>query len=613
MSSPADQSIKDKARYFLTNARWVWWISWDTSPALLLGVLFCKSLNSAMPAALAWVGRCFINAIADASKGGIKELDPILPWIFLSMVLVIIGESVNILTQFFNHRLNDNLSLRIDMDQLKHAARLDVSWFEDPNFQDVTERAQQNASAHFTGFLQKMFDLIFNIIKMIGLVLILFAIDPIIVLVTIPIVFPFVLFKWSQSKARFNKEYTRATKRRWRNYFISMLTGRSSVAEVKLLNLAPILIKRFRELTIEFLKEDRRIYSREFIGNFAFSVIFAVIFYILFGRVARGVLSGDLTVGDIAMFAGIAGVLRGLLSSLAVQASGSLEEILYINNLSTFLNVLPIIKNGSEKTSASCHGTIEINNISFTYPGSKQNVLHDISLCVKPGERIALVGKNGAGKTTLVKLIARLYDPDKGSIMLDDVDLRKLPLDYLYSRISFVFQMTNHYEATAADNIAYGDWRNIIKREQVKNIARIANVHSMIEIMPEGYDTMLGRKFGKYDLSTGQWQRIAIARAIARSNSSILILDEPTSDLDAQAEYGLFTHFKKMVAGRTTILISHRFSTISLAQRIIVMDQGRIVESGTHNELIDKGGHYAVLYGLYRDQMNNAVSSTYGT
>jgi ATP-binding cassette subfamily B protein len=213
---------------------------------------------------------------------------------------------------------------------------------------------------------------------------------------------------------------------------------------------------------------------------------------------------------------------------------------------------------------------------------------------------VALVGENGAGKTTLVKLIARLYDPDGGCILLDGVDLRELSTDALYEQIAFVFQSFGRYEATAGDNIAYGDWRRLMSdRKRVEEIARRAGAHGLIEKLPHGYDTMLGRMFGEHDLSTGQWQKIAVARAFAR-NASLLILDEPTSNLDARTEYSLFCQFRELARGRTTIIVSHRFSTVSMANRIFVMDQGQVVESGTHDELLARAGNYAELYELHR-------------
>ncbi len=602
MNSPENRLLKDKTKNLLVNARWVLKVTLDTSPSLFIGLIICKSVNSAFPAALAWVGRGLINSIVDASRAGAGNMDPVLSWIVLSLVLVLANEVINVITRFIQRHLNEEIRLKIDLDKLSHAAALDVSWFEDPNFQDVAERSKQNTSAHFTGFLQKVVDLTTNILKGIGLILVLLAIDPVVVLIMLPIVFPYVLFKWSQSKARFNKEYTRATKWRWSNYFASMLSNRSSVSEVKLLKLAPLLIEKYRSLAREFIKEDRRIYTRGLIGNFIFSVIFAVLFYVLFGRIARGVLAGRLTIGDVAMFAGAAGHLRVLLNSFAQQASGAVEDMLYIDNLAELFKIEPLIKNTSGKSFASSYGEIAVRNVSFTYPGSKRPTLSNISLHVKPGETIALVGKNGAGKTTLAKLIARLYDPNQGSILFDGVDLRELSLEYFHSQISFMFPIINRYEATVAENIAYGDWEHLKHTEQIKDIACLANVHDMIVEMPDGYETILGRRFGEYDLSGGQWRKIAISRAIARKTSSVLILDEPTSNLDAQAQYALLSRFRELAAGRTTIIISHRFSTIRLAQRIYVMDKGRIIETGTHSELIAREGHYADLYRFHQHQ-----------
>jgi ABC-type multidrug transport system fused ATPase/permease subunit len=243
--------------------------------------------------------------------------------------------------------------------------------------------------------------------------------------------------------------------------------------------------------------------------------------------------------------------------------------------------------------------------VTFTYSGPNEPALKDISLYIKPGETVALVGENGAGKTTLVKLIARLYDPDEGSILFDGVDVKELSLVSLHSKISFVFQTFGRYEATVGENIAYGDLRKVMDdTEKIEQIARLAGVHNMIQAMPQGYNTMLGRIFGEYNPSEGQWQQIALARAFAR-HAVLLILDEPTSNLDARSEYELFSRFQEVAQGRTTILISHRFSTVSMADRILVMDKGQIVEQGTHQGLITQGGHYASLYRLHLRQMKN--------
>jgi ATP-binding cassette subfamily B protein len=415
---------------------------------------------------------------------------------------------------------------------------------------------------------------------------------------TIPIIIPYIHFKWSQSKMRFEKEYYRATKRRWSNYFVSILTNHKALPEIKILKIAKLLISRHQQIISEFIKQDRNIYFREFTGTFIYSVIIAIVFYALFTRVSWLVIEGRLTVGDVAMFAGATKQLFNLLTSIADQVSMVMEEALYIDNIITFKKTEPAITSSAGKALKKCEGKIQIKNLYFSYPGSRRPILSDLSLDIEAGETVALVGRNGAGKTTLVKLIARLYDPDKGCILLDGVDIKALSIDYLRDQISFVFQDGNRYEATASENIAYGDWDNIKSKSQIEKIAHIADVDKMIKSMPDAYETMLGRKFGEYDISGGQWQKISIARSIAKQHSSVFILDEHLKGLDMDAQNRLIAHFKQITGTRTSIIISHLSSSIRLADRILFLNQGRITETGTHEQLIALGGEYAAMYNI---------------
>jgi len=252
---------------------------------------------------------------------------------------------------------------------------------------------------------------------------------------------------------------------------------------------------------------------------------------------------------------------------------------------------------------AQAKGEIAFRNVSFAYPGSEKLALSNVSFDIQPGETVAVVGKNGAGKTTLAKLLARFYDPDVGSICFDGMDLRAYALDSLYRHIAPVFQKPVHYEATLSENIAYGNSGALLHEpEQIVRIGQSAGIAPIAEQLPHGYETSLGRRFGAYDLSEGQWQQIALARALAR-DATLLILDEPTANVDAAAEHQLFQRFRRLAQGKTTILISHRFSTVQMADRIIVLDQGKVVEVGSHQELIAREGYYAALYGSHHREM----------
>ena len=385
---------------------------------------------------------------------------------------------------------------------------------------------------------------------------------------------------------------------------MELLTRSQQVAEVKLLGLAPLLLNRFRALIAEFRDRNKKLQLWLLRGDIAFGILSTIAIYLVFTRVIFQILAGQLTLGDVALFGGVAARLRPTLQN-SITAIGKMRMVtLHIANLRGFFNVNPktAITTGM-LTPSSSQGEIELRHVYFTYPGSQQPALSDISLHIRPGENVALIGENGAGKSTLVKLIARLYEPDKGEILFDQIDIQQLSLDNLYQRIALVFQDFALYEATVFENIAFGNWEFFLKHpEEIESIARKSGIHDMITTLPKGYDTRLGRRFGQVNLSKGQWQQIAITRALAR-NASLLILDEPTASLDVRTEYQLFSKFENLTKEKTTILISHRFSTVKMADRILVMDKGRIVERGTHDELVAKAGLYNELYNLHQRQM----------
>ncbi len=605
MDSQPESNSPYSFRDLWHNARWALAVTWSTNRVLTLGLVAATLLGSLVPAGSAVVARSLVNEVVGLIKGTTLDVSSVIPWLALGLGLALLDALVSLAGVFIQQRLYDDLNLEVTLRLLQHASGLDLATFEDPRVQDIRDRAEQNTARHFVLFVSTSLDAATGIVQVVSLTAVLAVIEPVLTLALLPLFVPYLIFQWRLSRARYSEEHSRTTKRRWTRYFVSRLTSHQTVAEVRLLDLAPLLIKSFRELMEEFRQRDRKLYRRGLVGGVVFALLTTTAYYLAFARVALRAAVGALTVGDVAVYGGAAVRLRNTLESVVRSASQSLEQALYISNLREYLGITPRLTKAGSLRPPAPRGDVLLQSVSFTYPGTAAPAVSDITFHIRPGETVALVGENGAGKTTLAKLISRLYDPDRGRILLDGTDLREWDLEYLYRQVSCVFQSYGRYEATVADNIAFGDWTKLLSdRAQIESVARMANVEEMVRAMPQGYDTLIGRMFGEYDLSGGQWQRLAVARAFARE-AALLILDEPTSNLDARAEYDVFARFRQLAHGRTTVLISHRFSTVRMADRIVVLSAGRIVESGTHKALMARGGHYASLYELHRRQLDS--------
>ncbi len=586
----------------------LWWAiryTWTVEPWLVSGSAVSALFQSALLPALALVGRNLINAAGVAIGNGDRDSDALMIWLLAGLVVTIAMSANETLYDYIKQRLEDELDRRIATDVISHVSTLDYSVFEKAEFQDTFYQARQT-SVHLSGFVAHTLSLITNSVQFLILMVILFMVEPLVFWLLAPIGFGFFLFQWSVARLSFAEDERSTKKYRWTNYYTRLLTEAATVAEAKLYDLAPLFIDRFRSLMTEICHRKRRFHRYGLIGGLAFALVSSLAIYIAFTRVVFKVLADRLTIGDVALYAAVAMRTRGALEGLIRAASGLRSNLLHVSNIRRLLAIQSAARVTGRRRFVHVRGEIECHNVSFTYPKSSWPALSEVSLHIMPGETVALVGENGAGKTTLVKLIARLYDVDEGCILFDNTDIRELSAAHYLRHIAFVLQEFGRYEATAADNVAFGNWRDLMeRRDRVVQVARNAGVHELIESMPRRYDTLLGLMFGHHTLSGGQWQKIAIARALAR-DAALLILDEPTSNLDVRAEYQLFSQFKRMARGRTTILISHRFSTVSMADRILVLERGRIIERGTHTELIDRAGRYAELYALHRRQMGAA-------
>ncbi len=619
--------------------RWIWQMAWATDSRLLVGFLAMSVLESLLPAAIALTGRGLINAIVAGVQQGGDAVPNLLPWLALGAILATSSAVITNLGDYWQQCLQDKLQQRVGLDVLTQASRLDLAQMESKETQDHIERVRRYGGGVVAQVIVKVVMLLNLVLRFISLVGILLWIEPLVVGWLGVLAMPILVLRWRLANQTYAMHQRRALKYRWSAYYTNTLTNLRSLPEVKVFNLAPLFIARFRQLSDEFLVEDRRLYRFTMWLNISFAFAGAIGLYTLFGRIAGRIFAGALTVGDVAIYTGSAMQLQSTVQSLVQTVAGLREQLLHLADLRAFLAIQPAphalarqrntpqdapqsVPNPAfiptpimETRKSPCHpvtlspcpphkGTIEFDNVSFTYPESDESTLVNLSFSLAPNETVAVVGENGAGKSTLAMLLAGLYTPTTGMIRVDGVDLQTIDPAVWQEQIGFVFQRFIPYEATVQENIAYGDWQRLLAHpHEVAQLARQARAEELIAHLPAGYETILGRQFGKQNLSGGQWQRLALARGIARTNARLLILDEPSASLDARAEYELFSRFQQAATGRTTMLISHRFSTISMADRILVLEKGQLIECGTHDDLLAQGGHYTMLYRLHRQQI----------
>jgi ATP-binding cassette subfamily B protein len=585
-------------RAFLDHTRWALRLAWDTGPGLALGLVVATLARATLPVGLALVLRGLFNTLAQHPGGaGSRQLGG---WIVIGAGLAFAQIVCGLGSKYLGRRLQDELNIRINTDILAHAGRLDLATFEDPRFLDVLDRAHHNAAAHVMHVLTGGLAAAGNVLQLAAFVVVLTVIEPVILPVVVLVALPYLWVQGHLSRTAHARERDRTTRRRWTRYFVRCLTSAQGLAETRLLDLGPLLMERFRAIMAEFRDADRVLLRRRLLTGAAFALLSVGACLLLLWRVVDHVAAGTLSLGDLALFGAAALRVGTLIEDTTGSVAASLERALHVADLREFLSVQPRMDTAGTITPSAPRGEIALEDVWFTYPGQRTPALAGVTLHVRAGELVALVGENGAGKSTLAKLVARLYDPDRGRVLIDGVDARTLVLPDLYRLIAFVSQQPARYEASAGDNIAYGDWRRLLGDPgRVEEAARGAGVHDLLKSLPLGYDTMVGRMFGDQDLSGGQWQRIAIARALAR-DAVLLVLDEPTTGLDVRAESELFAGLRDLARGRTTLLISHRFTGAVAADRVVCLAEGRILDQGPHQVLLERCQHYADLYGLHQ-------------
>jgi ATP-binding cassette subfamily B protein len=570
---------------------------------VLTAVYFGSAIfHGVLPVVAVLISRYLINDIVLAIDGtGSTNVSLWLGALFL--VTLLDAFALLIGTRYIPKRLEDELIIYITSMIMEHANRLPLKLFEDLSFQDTLERAQQQMALNYIGFLRNIVEASIGFIQIMLLFLLLVAIEPLMIIVVVLAFPPYSAIMWVISHRRYTAEYKRAPARRWIRYYTELMLQRANATEIRLLGIGQLIIGQFQSFLQGFATENARIEKRATAASVAFVGITLSLFYVLFHNIVQKVISGSLTVGDIAVVVGAVARLSIVAEQIVSRLGLALERSLYVANLQTYLDIPAADHLDTDIITPELYPPIEFQNVSFSYPNRENQVLQDVSFTIRAGETVAIVGENGAGKSTIVKLLAKIYDPDEGTIWIGNHNLSELPAVAIQKQIGFVLQDFVHFEATVADNIGYGNVDKYLhKPEKIAALANKLEIAELIENMPEGYDTFIGRRFGTYDLSGGQWQQLAIARAFTR-DTPFLVLDEPTASLDARTEHRIFSRFAELATDRTTLLISHRFTTVSMADRILVLANGTIAEQGTHEELIEiPNGVYAQLYRLHYEQ-----------
>lgn len=567
---------------------------WRASPGrtLVLGLLTLGS--AALPLLIAWTGKLIVDGVVAGA------LERTLKWVGLELGFVAALALVQRVMGFLRQTLGARLALDINVRILEKTQTLDLQHFEDPDFYDSLTRARREASSRPVSVVTETFTLLQNTLTLAGYVALLSAFSPWVVLVLLCAAVPSTLSEMFFSNAAFRMRNWRSPDTRRLNYLEYVLANDSHAKEVMLFGLGPTLLGRYRELGERFFEEDTRLARRRTAWGWGLSLLATGAFYGAYALMAYKAASGAITIGELTLYLVAFRQGQQAFQSSLSAVGGMYEDGLYMSNLFLYLAFDP----GREKRVIEAAAPrqeegIRFENVGFRYPGASGWALKGLDLFIPKGQSVALVGHNGAGKTTFIKLLTRLYEPTEGRILLDGRDLRAWDVDALRARMGVVFQDFNEYQLKLRDNVAFGSLEHLDDDERVLRAVERGGSTSVVEGLADGLDAQLGRWFkGGAELSGGQWQKIALSRAFMREEADILVLDEPTAALDAVAEHAVFERFQKLAEGRTTILISHRFSTVRMADRILVIEHGTLQEDGTHDALVREGGRYATLFEL---------------
>jgi len=576
---------------------------WSTSKRLALIFALLTLVAGILPAAVAWIGQLIVDGVVTAigqhQQTGSADATYVLLFVSAEagVVALIAGAQRGIST--CQALLRALLGQRINTLILEKALTLRLAHFEDSEFYDKLTRARREASTRPLSLVTRTFGLVQNGISLTSYAVLLVQFSPWTVLILIAGGIPEFLAETKFSGDKFRLFRWRSPETRMQMYLETVLAREDYAKEVKLFRLGPKLLQRYRAIFEKLFADDRRLTLRRDSWGFLLGLIGTGAFYGAYGWIALSAIEGVISLGQMTMYLLLFKQGQSSVSASLSAISGMYEDNLYLSNLYEYLEQEVPQQIGALQAGPKPGDGVRFEQVSFRYPDAEEAALQEIDLHLKPGDSLALVGENGAGKTTLIKLLTRLYQPDSGRILLDGLDLQQWDADSLRSRIGVIFQDFGRYQFLVGENIGAGDVGHFEDRERWQQAAEKGMAEPFIDKLPERYNTQLGKWFkGGRELSGGQWQKIALARAFMRTDADLLVLDEPTATMDAAAEATIFEHFRDLSRGKMTILISHRFSTVRMADQIVVIERGRIVERGSHEQLMMYNGQYAYLFLL---------------